>query len=302
MMTTIRKFLAVVVSFVSNYIVVKLFWTFAWLLTPIGRSGVVKTLKALLVYLHITPVQDNLITAVSLLSLIVPILVYRLEFVQRITLWLMGARHAAGEEKQRIADAFSVVCERSGTSIEDYRLYTIDNNILNAFAFGRNHIAVTKPLMRTLTREQLTGVLAHEAGHLKHGDTKMLTLTACMQNVGQLAVNILCGIFTVCGWVAKIPLVGLAAAILSWFIALTVVPLQFLVNLPSNLVMLYLSRQDEYAADRYACELGLGGELYDGLALICSGEQRMSFLQRIQSTHPDSENRLKRIREFVEKQ
>ena len=125
--------------------------------------------------------------------------------------------------------------------------------------------------------------------------TQMMTLTYCMQNVGLLALNILNGVIAVCGWVARIPYVGFTAAIFSWMLYLIVVVMQFLVNLPANLVMLFFSRQDEYAADRYACELGLGSQLHEGLEQICAGEEKMSWSQRLMSTHPDTENRLKRI-------
>ena len=301
MMPDIRKIAAVAVTFISNFIVVKLFWTFA-LFTPIEGCGTVSYLKSLLLYLHIAPVADNVAIVLSVVSLLVPCLVYRTDLVQHVTLWLMGARRAQGEDRQRIEDAFSQVCERNGSSLGDYNLYVAETEEENAWAFGANHVAVTRPLLNVLSQEELAGVLAHEAGHLAHGDTGMLTLTACMQNVGHLADTILCGVTNVCVWVAKIPIVGLAAAVLSWFITLTLILLRLLVNLPSNLIILYLSRQDEYAADDYACELGLGRELYNGLSRFCCGDQKMSFWQRIQSTHPDIANRLARIHDFVERQ
>lgn len=299
---TVRKVATVIVSFISNAIVVNMFLTLAWLFTPIDGWDPVLKLKALLRFLHIAPNPDNVMLVLTVLMLLVPILVYRLEYVQRAVLWLMGARPAEGQEKYWIESAFSLVCEKSGNAVGDYKLYVLDKNVLNAFAFGRNYIAVSRLLLQTLGKEQLAGVLAHEMGHLKHGDTQMLTLTYCMQNVGLLTLNVLNGVIAICSWVRGIPCVGIMAFILGGMIKLILVVMELLVSLPANLVMLFFSRQDEYAADRYACELGMGSQLRDGLKLICAGEEKMSWFQRLMSTHPDTGNRLKRIDDCLDRQ
>lgn len=47
-------------------------------------------------------------------------------------------------------------------------------NIPNAFAYGRSsrggHIAITRPILGLLDRDELQAVLGHEMGHLKHND------------------------------------------------------------------------------------------------------------------------------------
>ena len=46
--------------------------------------------------------------------------------------------------------------------------------IPNAFAYGRSsrsgHIAITRPILGLLTRDELKAVLGHEMGHIKHND------------------------------------------------------------------------------------------------------------------------------------
>ncbi len=71
---TIRKVATVVVSFISNAIVVNMFLTLAWLFTPIDGWGPVLKLKALLRFLHIAPNPDNVMLVLTALMLIVPIL------------------------------------------------------------------------------------------------------------------------------------------------------------------------------------------------------------------------------------
>ena len=53
-------------------------------------------------------------------------------------------------------------------------------NIPNAFAYGRSsrsgHIAITRPILGLLDRDELKAVLGHEMGHIKHND--MIVTTA----------------------------------------------------------------------------------------------------------------------------
>jgi len=55
------------------------------------------------------------------------------------------------------------------------KVYAIDNPTPNAFATGRNpqhaSVAVTTGLLSRMSREELTGVLAHEMTHVIHRDT-----------------------------------------------------------------------------------------------------------------------------------
>jgi heat shock protein HtpX len=72
------------------------------------------------------------------------------------------------------------------------QVYIIDEEQPNAFATGRNPehaaIAVTTGIMRSLSQEELAGVLAHEMGHIRNRDTLTMTLAATIAGaVGMLA-------------------------------------------------------------------------------------------------------------------
>ena len=64
------------------------------------------------------------------------------------------------------------------------RVYMIDSDQPNAFATGRDPdhaaVAVNAGLVRMLTREELSGVLAHELAHVKNRDTLTMTITAAL--------------------------------------------------------------------------------------------------------------------------
>ena len=74
----------------------------------------------------------------------------------------------------------SELAQRAGTPIPKVSL--INNRAPNAFATGRNpqhaSIAVTTGLLEQLTKEEITGVLAHELAHILHRDTLISVISA----------------------------------------------------------------------------------------------------------------------------
>ena len=58
------------------------------------------------------------------------------------------------------------------------KVYVADVPFPNAFAYGSpiagKRVAVTLPLLRSLSREELKAVLGHELGHLRHRDVEIL--------------------------------------------------------------------------------------------------------------------------------
>ncbi|HEY6011817.1 MAG TPA: zinc metalloprotease HtpX [Nitrospirota bacterium] len=69
-------------------------------------------------------------------------------------------------------------------------VYIIPDETPNAFATGRNPehavVAVTQGIMRLLSREELSGVIAHELAHIKHRD--MLTSTIVATIAGAISM------------------------------------------------------------------------------------------------------------------
>ncbi|MBX7146590.1 MAG: zinc metalloprotease HtpX [Alphaproteobacteria bacterium] len=73
------------------------------------------------------------------------------------------------------------------------QLYLIHNPQPNAFATGRNPvhaaIAVTTGLIQELSREEVTGVIAHEMAHIKNRDTLTMTITATLAGAISMLAN-----------------------------------------------------------------------------------------------------------------
>ena len=70
------------------------------------------------------------------------------------------------------------------------KVYIADNPQPNAFATGRDPehaaVAATTGLLRHLSREEITGVMAHELSHVRHRDTLTMTIAATLSGARPL--------------------------------------------------------------------------------------------------------------------
>ncbi|GGK40560.1 zinc metalloprotease HtpX [Salinarimonas ramus] len=150
------------------------------------------------------------------------------------------------------------------------RVYLIDNPQPNAFATGRNPqnaaVAATTGLLRTLSTEEVAGVMAHELAHVKNRDTLIMTVSATL--AGALATLAQFG-FLFGGRERQNPIALVAMIILA--------------PIGAMIVQMAISRTREYDADRMGAEI-CGNPLWLASALrkIAGGVAR--------AVNPDAEN------------
>ncbi|HEY8476028.1 MAG TPA: M48 family metalloprotease [Chloroflexota bacterium] len=103
-------------------------------------------------------------------------------FSDRLVLALVGARELAYEDAYQLHELVATLAARAG--IPKPRLYLVDSEAPNAFATGRDPehgvVAVTTGLLRLLSWDELTGVIAHELAHIKHRDTLLQAVAATL--------------------------------------------------------------------------------------------------------------------------
>ncbi len=135
---------------------------------------------------------------------------------------------------QELADAAGVPKPEVGLS---------EINIPNAFAYGRTsrsgHIAITRPILGLLDRDELKAVLGHEMGHIKHND---MAITAA---------------------VSVIPMICYYIALSFMFSGddrngggIIIGILGYAFYLIGQLLVLFISRTREYYADEASVEFG----------------------------------------------
>ncbi|WOI57678.1 zinc metalloprotease HtpX [Palleronia sp. LCG004] len=189
-------------------------------------------------------------------------------------------------------------------------VYLIDTDQPNAFATGRNPenaaVAVTRGLMRSLSREEVAAVVAHELAHIKNRDTAIMMVTATFAGAISMLANF--ALFFG-GSRERMGLIGTLA-------------LMILAPLAAALVQMAISRTREYAADREGAMIcGNPMWLASALERIQQGAARIDnntaernpatahmFIinplhahshDKLFSTHPSTENRVAALREMA---
>jgi heat shock protein HtpX len=192
-------------------------------------------------------------------------------------------------------------------------LYVIRTDQPNAFATGRDPdnaaVAITAGLMRSLTREELAGVVAHELAHIKNRDTLIMTIAATV--AGAISMLAQFGLFFGGRGDNRNPM-GMVGVLLAVFLA----------PIAAMLIQMLISRTREYSADRMGAEIcGQPMWLASALAKIAqlAGRAPLESAERnpasahlfivnplsgrrfdsLFATHPATENRIAALREMA---
>ncbi len=189
------------------------------------------------------------------------------------------------------------------------RVYLIHEDQPNAFATGRNPqnaaVAATTGILRTLSYEELAGVMAHELAHIKNHDTLTMTITATF--AGAISSLVTFGMFFG-GSRDNRPNV------------IVQILLMVLAPMAAGLIQMAISRSREYEADRMGGQIcGNPVWLADALAKIAAGVAHIpsetaeakpatahmfiinpltgAGMDNLFSTHPDTGNRIAALME-----
>ena len=180
----------------------------------------------------------------------------------------------------------------------------------NAFATGRNPanavVCVTEGILKTLTPDELEGVLAHELGHIKNGDMLLQTISATLAGALGMVSRLGLSVPRQDGGRAVNPLAVLLAP------------------LAAMLIQFAISRTREFKADATGAQIsGRPLELARALAKIDEAARRVPMrispslaplaqvdplqahgraMARWFSTHPPVAERIERLRALASRQ
>jgi heat shock protein HtpX len=112
-------------------------------------------------------------------------------FSDKIVLKMYGAQEVTKAEQPGLVGLVEELSGRAGLPMP--KVYVIPNEQPNAFATGRNPdhaaVAVTEGIMKTLSNEELRGVLGHELTHVKHRDILIGTIAATLAGAISMLAN-----------------------------------------------------------------------------------------------------------------
>lgn len=231
-------------------------------------------------------------------------------FSDKIVLKMYRAQEVTREQAPKFYNMVEQLAKNANLPMP--KVYIINDPTPNAFATGRNPknaaVAATTGILQSLTNDEMAGVMAHELAHVKNRDILVSTIAATL--VGSITY-----IAQMAGWMAMIGrgndreggsgLGGLILIILSPIIAM--------------LLQMAISRSREYMADAGGAQISgnpLG--LASALEKISRGNQikpvnhsspasaHMFIINPLAggfgkffSTHPPTEERIKRLREMA---
>ncbi|WP_290816535.1 zinc metalloprotease HtpX [Halovivax sp.] len=233
-------------------------------------------------------------------------------FSDTLTLRSMGAKEVSAEEYPQLHASVERLSQQA--DLPKPTVAVVDSKVPNAFATGRNQanaaVAVTTGLLRTLDRDELDGVIAHELAHVKNRDMMVMTFASLLATIAFMFVR----------WGAFFGggrgrgggrggggiMVAILISLVVWII--------------SYVLMRALSRYREYAADRGAAAItGKPSALASALLKIAGEVEKVpdrdlreeaemnaffiiplksGVVGRLFSTHPPTEKRVEQLREL----
>lgn len=225
----------------------------------------------------------------------------------RIALSVNGAKEITKRDNPLLYNTVENLAITNGMPMP--KVYIMDDPAPNAFATGRDpkhaHVAATTGLLEILDKSELEGVMAHEMGHVKNYDIRVMMIVFGLVS----AIGLIADMFVRMMWFSDnrdnrnpaFLVIGIVAAIISPLVA--------------GIVQLAVSRQREYLADATGAMTTRNPE---GLAKALEKMQHYSTATRRQntstahlffasplkgrglaglfSTHPPIEERIARLR------
>jgi len=109
----------------------------------------------------------------------------------KMVLAMHGAKEAKRSEFPEYFDLTHNLATRAGIPMP--KLYIITSPGLNAFATGKSPesgiMCATTGILNKLDRDELGGVIAHELGHIKNYDIRLMTITSLLVGVLGAIIN-----------------------------------------------------------------------------------------------------------------
>ncbi len=194
--------------------------------------------------------------------------------------WIMRLTHGCKKIKDtevlsRLEPLFNEVYSRAvkkqtAYNIKpDIRLYICDDNNANAFALGRGTVCVTTGLLQ-LPDDQIKAILGHEIGHLANHDPDLIMLItvgnfliSAFVFIIRIIILLIKLIISISALIAGKRGLSFASAIAGILTLIFINTVMWIWTKLGVLLVMKSSRNQEYAADRFSCELGYSESLLD---------------------------------------
>jgi len=235
-------------------------------------------------------------------------------FSDKIVLRMYRAQPVTVADAPELYSMVRTLVQKAGMPMP--KVYIIPEETPNAFATGRNPehavVAVTQGIMRILSREELTGVIAHELAHIRHRD--MLTGTIVATIAGAISMLAQMAQWAMIFGGGRRDHDGEGGSPIAALVMMIVAPIA------AMMVQMAISRTREFEADAGGAKLaGHPSGLANALLKLEKGSKMIPMqdakpatahmfivspltgggLMKLFSTHPPIEERVRRLNELA---
>lgn len=235
-------------------------------------------------------------------------------FSDKLVLAAYKAQEVTPQEAPELYQIVKNLAQRANLPVP--KMYIVQDPSPNAFATGRNPqhaaVAVTTGIMQILNAEELSGVIAHELSHVNNRDTLTSAIAATVAGaIAMLANMAQWGMMLGAGRSNQNEGPGVLGGLLMIILA----------PIAASLIQLAISRSREYAADESGAKLcGKPLALANALRKLENVKQQIpmenadahpatahifivnplsgQMLKSLFSTHPPTEERIRRLEEM----
>ncbi|WP_420226164.1 protease HtpX [Pigmentiphaga litoralis] len=227
---------------------------------------------------------------------------------KRMALWSTGARvldpnAPANREEIWLLDTVNQLADRAGIGRPTVAIYDGEPNAFATGAFKNDAlVAVSTGLLRGMTEEEVSAVLAHEVAHIANGDMVTLTLIQGVVNTFVVFLARVVGYF-----VDRVLLKNERGGGIGYFATVIVCELAF--GIVASIIVAWFSRQREFRADAGSAHLlGSREPMIRALARLgnmAPGELPKNFqasgissggaISAIFASHPPIEDRIRAL-------
>jgi Zn-dependent protease with chaperone function len=282
-----------------------------WFLCSLFLLGLVAALAAASAS---ETVQEIVVGGVVVLFIASGVIVFLPRTEALFAVVLYRYRRPTEDEARYLGSIWNEVTTTAGVAGSGYSLWVQDSDDVNAFAAAGHVVAVTRWALRSLPRQHLAAVLAHELGHHIGGHAWAGLLTYWYSLPTRFVRRVFYLIAYVVGFAMSVFRGGIVLLAPAQLLPLLVVAyaaykihpaLLVLVVLP--LLLAWFTRVGERYADRFAAKIGYGPlliEVFDGWLRsgMDAARRRRGVRANVMATHPTCAARIRALQKYLARQ
>lgn len=202
------------------------------------------------------------------------------------------------EYLQPLFDEVLACAKAKNKRLRKIELCIVDDMTVNAMALGRKTVAVTKGAMQTFSPEELKAIMAHEVGHIAHGDTIAMLYTIIGNGIFSLLLLFVRVCLLLLDWIqslfsGKHSIISAVMFLLRLYLEICIL----IFNFGMQVIISVNSRKSEFSADMFSYSIGYDSDMIEALYLLekISLGDNSSIIQTMTASHPRLTLRIKNL-------